>query len=299
MDRFVEMQAFTEVVRTGAFVRAAVALEVSKAAISRHVADLESRLGVQLIQRTTRKLALTEDGQRFYEQCTRLLGELRSAEAEVMTRSVEISGTLRISAPLTFGILYLALAWGAFKKIHPKVSMQITLGDRIVDLVNDGQDIAIRIARLPDSNLISKRIAQTRMVVCSSPEYLRAHGVPQHPADLASHAVISYSNWASGNEWAFEGPAGVVTVTVAPCMETNNGDTCRAAALAGEGIILQPAFLVGNDVRAKRLVELMPRYTSPTLGIYIVYPSRRHLPPRVRAMIDFLTEHFRKPRWPN
>jgi len=298
MDRFTEMAAFVEVVKAGAFVKGADTLEMSKAAISRHVASLESRLGVQLLQRTTRRLSLTEEGQRFYERCKEVLAAVESAESEAMTRGKEISGTLRVNAPLTFGVLHLALVWGAFKKANPKVILDVTLGDRMVDLVNDGYDLAIRISQLPDSSLVSKRIASTRIVLCASPAYLRAHGTPRHPRDLAHHHIISYSYWPDGDEWRFDGPEGPVAVRVHPCMHTNNGDTCREAALAGQGIILQPTFLVGNDLRSKKLVELMPRYRSIELGVYAVYPSRRHLLPRVRALVDFLATHFQKPRWP-
>jgi DNA-binding transcriptional LysR family regulator len=286
------------VVKAGAFVKGADTLEMSKAAISRHVANLESRLGVQLLQRTTRRLSLTEEGQRFYERCIEVLAAVESAESEAMTRGKEISGTLRVNAPLTFGVMHLALLWGAFKKANPKVILDVTLGDRMVDLVNDGYDLAIRISQLPDSSLVSKRLASTRIVLCASPAYLRAHGTPKHPRDLSHHPVISYSYWPDGDEWRFEGPEGPVAVRVHPCMHTNNGDTCREAALAGQGIILQPTFLVGNDLHSKKLVELMPRYRSIELGVYAVYPSRRHLLPRVRALVDFLAAHFQKPRWP-
>ncbi|TCT07003.1 DNA-binding transcriptional LysR family regulator [Paralcaligenes ureilyticus] len=298
MDRFEEMRVYTAVVDAGSFVGAADALPMSKAAVSRYVAELESRLGVRLLHRTTRRLSLTEEGQLFYERSRELLAGVKGAEAELSTRSGEVGGLLRINAPLTFGILHLSALWGVFKAAHPNVLFDVTLADRVVDLVDEGYDLAVRIARLPDSTLVSKRLARTRMVLAASPEYLRQRGEPLHPHDLAQHATIAYSYWSTRDEWQFDGPDGGVSVRTRPFMRTNNGDTCRAMALADHGIILQPTFLVGDDLRAGKLVELMPQYRSIEMGIYVVYPTRRHLLPRVRALIDFLVEHFREPPWP-
>lgn len=299
MDRFVEMQTFNAVVDAGSFVKAADALGVSKAAVSRYVVDMETRLGVRLLHRTTRRLSLTDAGQVFYARSKELLSELDEAEAEVSSRSEAATGTLRINAPFTFGILHLAPLWGQFKSQQPKVTLDITLSDRVVDLVEEGYDIAIRIAKLENSTLISKRLATTRMVLCASPQYLQQHGVPQHPSELAQHAVIAYSYWSARDEWPFEGPQGPVSVKTRPCISTNNGDTCRAAALAHQGVILQPSFLVSRDLAEGTLVELMPKYRSIELGIYAVYPTRKHVPAKVRALIDFLAAHFssQTPAW--
>lgn len=298
MDRFAELNAFVEVVRAGAFVKAADSLNVSKTAISRLVGDLEKRLGVRLLNRTTRRLSVTEDGQRFYEHARTVLSELEAAESDVMTRAREVTGLLRITAPLSFGVLHLAPLWPAFRARHPGATLDVTLSDRLIDLVDEGYDLAIRIARLPDSTLVSRRLADTRMSLCAAPAYLSKHGAPSHPRDLAGHATLSYSYWSSGDEWQFAGPEGTASVRVKPWMHTNNGDTCRAAALAGGGIMLQPSFLVGDDLRRKALVELMPDYRAVGLGVYAVYPTRRFLLPRVRAMVDFLAERFRSPPWP-
>ena len=299
MDRFAELRAFVEVVRAGAFVKAADALGLSKAAVSRQVGDLERRLGVRLLNRTTRRLSLTEEGQRFHEHARTVLADLQSAEADVMTRAGKVSGLLRITAPLSFGILHLAPLWPEFRARHPGAALDVTLGDRVVDLVDEGFDLAIRIARLPDSTLVSRRLAATRMVLCAAPSYLRKHGRPRKPADLAGHVTLAYSYWSGGDDWMFEGPEGPATVRVKPWMHTNNGDSCREAALAGAGIILQPSFMVGDDLRRKTLVELMPEFRAVELGVYAVYPTRRYLLPRVRVMVDFLAERFRSPPWPN
>ncbi|MGE5385463.1 MAG: LysR family transcriptional regulator, partial [Betaproteobacteria bacterium] len=232
MDKYREMQSFAAVVDAGSFVRAADALETSKAAVSRHVADLEARLGVRLLQRTTRRLSLTDEGQAFYQQCKDILGAIDVAEAAASSRAGEASGLLRVNAPVSFGILHLAPLWGAFASAHPKVSLEVSLADRLVDLVEEGYDLAIRISRLPNSSLVSRRLAVTRLVLCASPEYLREHGRPETPDDLTRHQVISYSYFSGGDEWEFAGPKGSVKVKTQPRFHANNGDTCVAAALA-------------------------------------------------------------------
>jgi DNA-binding transcriptional LysR family regulator len=292
VDRFLEMQTFNAVVDAGSFVKAADALDMSKAAVSRYVVDMETRLGVRLLHRTTRRLSLTDEGQVFYARSKELLAELQEAEDEITSRSDAASGLLRINAPFTFGILHLAPLWGAFKAEHPKVTLDVTLADRLVDLVEEGYDVAIRIATLESSTLVSKRLATTRMVLCASPTYLAQHGTPTHPADLAQHSVISYSYWATKNEWRFSGPEGPVSVKTNPCIHTNSGDTCRTAALSHQGVILQPTFLVEKDLSDGTLLELMPEYRSIELGIYAVYPTRKHVSAKVRALIEFLAARF-------
>ena len=298
MDRFLEMRTFVQVVDTGSFVGAAEPLDMSKAAVSRYVADLEARLGVRLLHRTTRRLSLTEDGEVFYLRCKELLGGLDAAEAEVTARSGDAVGQLRVNAPVSFGILYLAPVWAAFKARHPQVSFDVTLSDRVVDIVDEGFDLAIRITQLQNSSLISRRLASTRMVLCASPTYLARQGTPVHPSELVQHHILAYSYWSSRDEWAFDGPDGAVVVKTTPCLRSNNGDTCRAVALAHEGIILQPSFMVGADLAAGTLVELCPGYRALEMGIHAVYSSRKHVAPKVRLLIDFLVEHFAEPRWP-
>ena len=296
MDKFLEMQTFAAVVDAGSFVKAADALAMSKAAVSRYVADLEARLGVRLLHRTTRRLSVTEEGQLFHARCKELLSEVDAAEAEITSGSADARGLVRVNAPVTFGILHLAPLWGEFRAMHPKVTLDVTLADRVVDLVEEGYDLAVRIAELPNSTLISKRLSTTRMVLCASPRYLEQRGTPQQPGELAEHAIIAYSHWSTRDEWRFDGPQGEVSVHTRPCIHTNSGDTCRAAALADQGVILQPSFLVGEDLAQGRLVELMPAYRSIELGIYAVYPTRKHVSPKVRVLIDFLVACFARPR---
>lgn len=297
MDRFVEMKTFVAVVDAGSFIGAADPLGMSKAAVSRHVSDLEQRLGVRLLQRTTRRLSLTDEGQAFYARSKEALALVDEAETEIRSRSTEASGVVRVNAPHTFGVLHLAPLWGAFMDANPRVSLEVTLSDRVVDLVDEGFDLAIRIATLPNSTLVSRKLASTRVMLCASPAYLARVGTPMRPADLALHQVIAYSYWASRDEWTFTGPDGEVTVRTHARLYANNGDTCLAAALNGQGIILQPSFLVADDVRAGRLVELMPAYRSIELGIYAVYPTRKQLALKVRRLIDYLAEALHEPVW--
>jgi DNA-binding transcriptional LysR family regulator len=288
MDRFLEMQTFGAVVEAGSFVKAGDALGLSKAAVSRYVSGLETRLGVRLLNRTTRRLSLTEEGEVFYARSRELLAALGEAEAELTVRSGAARGLLRVNASVTFGIRHLAPLWGKFRDLHPDVQLDVTLSDRLVDLIEEGYDVVIRIAHeLAGSSLVSRRLAATRMALCASPEYLERHGTPRKPKELAEHAVIAYSYWSGGDEWRFEGPEGPVSVKTRPFMHTNSGDTCRAMALAHQGVVLQPLFLVGEDIAAGTLVELMPEFRSLELGIYAVYPSRKLVAPKVRALVDF------------
>ncbi|TXL65297.1 LysR family transcriptional regulator [Zeimonas arvi] len=297
MDRFQEMSVFATVVDAGSFVGAAEALGLSRAAVSRLVGELESRLGVRLLHRTTRRLSLTDEGRIFHLRCKAVLAEVEEAEAEVSARSGAARGLLKLNVPVTFGLLHLAPLWSEFMAKNPGVVLDITLSDRVVDLVEEGYDMAVRIGRLASSSLIGRQLSSTRMVLCASPGYLSAHGAPRHPRDLADHAVISYSLFSMGEQWEFEGPDGAVSVKVEPRMRTNSGDTCRQAALHDSGIVLQPSFLVGEDVEAGRLVELMPEYRSVELGIYAVYASRQHVSPKVRLLIDHLLRALAAPRW--
>lgn len=291
------MQAFAAVADAGSFVRAAEALQVSKTAVSRLIGDLEARLGVRLLHRTTRRLSLTAEGEVFHARCKALTADVEEAEAEVTARAGEAVGQLRLNVPVSFGLMHLAPLWPAFLQQHPKVTLDVTLADRIIDLVDEGYDLAVRIAQLPASSLVSRKIASTRLVLCASPDYLRRHGEPSHPADIARHTVFTYTLLATGDTWNFEGPDGPVEVKVTPRLRSNNGDTCCAAALQHQGIVLQPSFMVSHHLRAGALVEVLPQYRSLELGVYAVYASRRHVTPKVRVVIDFLVDAFRICPW--
>jgi DNA-binding transcriptional LysR family regulator len=230
---------FAAAVDAGSFVKAADALELSKAAISRVVADLEERLGVRLLHRTTRRQSLSAEGEVFYARCKELPAAVEEAEAEVFERSGRAVGMLKVSAPVSFGLLHLAPLWATFMGKHPELILEVNLSDRIVDVVDEGIDVAVRIARLQSSSLVSCQLSSTRMVLCASRRYLRTRGTPQHPEDLAQHDVLAYSLLAIGDTWEFAGPEGPVSVRVKPRLRTNSGDTCRAVALRSEGIVLR------------------------------------------------------------
>ncbi|NBO82873.1 MAG: LysR family transcriptional regulator [Betaproteobacteria bacterium] len=297
MDKFQEMRVFSAVVDASSFVAAADSLGMSKAAVSRYVSELEQRLGVRLMHRTTRKLSLTPEGEVFLARCRDILASIESSEAEISTRSVTASGLLKVSVPVSFGIRHLAPLWSEFLSDHPQVTLDVQLADRVIDLVDEGFDLAVRIARLPDSSLISRQLASTRLVLCAAPSYLKRRGTPAHPSELAQHDVLGYSLMAMGDQWQFTGPEGPLSVKVRPRMWTNNGDSCVAAALQGSGIQLQPTFLIDDELASGQLVEILPQFRSVELGIYAVYPSRKFVLPKVRAMVEFLANELGQAPW--
>ena len=297
MDTFQAMKTFVAVVEAGSFIGATSTTGLSKPAVSRHVAELEEHLGTRLLQRTTRRLSLTSEGQIYFQRCKEVLRAVEEAEAEAGSGSGQAQGRLRIGAPQTFGALHLASLWGRFAAENPKVTLDIVLSDRVVDLVEEGYDLVVRIAQLSDSDIVSRPLASTRMVVCASPAYLAKHGTPTQPQELERHEVVSYSHWSSGSVWSFQGPNGEVSVRTRSRITANNGDTCRAAALAHQGIILQPDFLIHEDLRSGALVEVMRDFRAADLGIFAVYPTRKQLPLKVRRLVDFLVEALQVPPW--
>lgn len=297
MNKLREIECFIAVVEAGSFIRAAEIVDASKTAVSRHVADLEARLGTRLLQRTTRKLSLTESGQEYFERCRQILAELDQADTLAGAHTVKPAGLLRVNAPLAFGVRHLAPLWPVFMREYPDITLDIELSDRLVNIVEEGYDLGIRIARLPDSSLVHRKLAHTEVIACASPAYLAAHGTPAHPAELASHQTISYSYASHKDEWRFKGPDGSVSVKTRPCFYANNGDTCLTVARAGAGIILQPAFLVAQSLRDGELIRLFPDYSAAGIGIYAVYPTRKHLTAKARVLVDFLSDAFANASW--
>ncbi|WP_294768921.1 LysR family transcriptional regulator [uncultured Rhodoferax sp.] len=298
MDQFRQMQAFVAVVQAGSFVQAAQRLDTSKAVVSRLVLELEASLGTRLLNRTTRRLSLTDAGGDYVERCRQILEDLSDANAAASAGTGVAHGRLRINAPLTFGNLHLAPLWGEFLKLHPQVELDITLTDRVVDLVDEGYDMAVRIALMPSSSLVSRTLAQDQVLLCASPTYLRKAPPIRTLDDVAQHSVMAYSWWSGGDVWTLTDAQGQAhSVHTRPRLRANSGDTCRATALADQGLIFQPGFLVGADLQAGRLVRVLPELRGPTLGVHAVYPSRKHLPGKVRAMVDFLAQAFAIPAW--
>lgn len=288
MDRLRELEAFVAVVDAGSFVGAAKRLRTSKAATSRAVQALEERLGARLLHRTTRRLSLTDEGRGYHARAKTVLQDLAEADGLARRRSATPVGRLRVSAPQSYGVIVLAPLWAKFLGRYPELELELTLSDRLVDLVEEGVDAAIRISRLPDSTLISRRLGEERMRLCASKAYLARNGTPRRLEDLARHRTLAYAYWASGDSWHFETPDGPRSVTVRPSLRTNSGDTCVEAAVRHGGVILQPDFLVREHLRAGALVELLPEYRGPSFGVFAVYPSRAHLPGKVKALVDFL-----------
>jgi DNA-binding transcriptional LysR family regulator len=299
MDRLRAYAVFSTVVSLGSFTKAADTLETSPANVTRYINELEAALGARLLNRTSRRLSLTEAGRALYERAQGILDDVAEAEALVSASTLQPRGRLRVNAPVSFGILHLAPLWPRFSALYPEIALDISLIDRVVDLVEEGYDLGIRISRAGAASNIGRKLAASRNIVCASPNYIAERGAPERPADLIGHACIGYSFSSTGDDWHFTDTAGKPhVVTVRPIMHTNNGETAHAAALAGRGIIWQPTFLIGEDLRAGRLVPLLPGYRMADIDILAVYPSRRHLSAKVRAMVDFLAEAFKgTPPW--
>ena len=293
MDRLRAFEVFVTVVSRGSFTRAADALETSPANVTRYVNELEAHLGTRLLNRTSRRLSLTEGGETLYARCKSILDDVAETEGLVSSASVEPRGRLRINAPVSFGILHLAPLWPEFMRKYPGVELDVALIDRVVDIVEEGYDLAIRISRAGSTSHAARKLATSRNILCASPDYLARCGYPAAPADLIEHQCIGYSYAATGDEWQLmDSEHKAHTVKVNCHMHTNNGDTARAAALAGQGVIWQPTFLIGNDLRAGKLVQVLPDYRLPDIDVLALYPSRRHLSAKIRAVVDFLVDAF-------
>ena len=293
MDRFLALSAFAKVVEQGSFARAADRLGISTSAVSRHVADLEAHLGVRLLHRTTRRLSLTESGRAFHERAVQLLADLEEAEAAVTESTLVPRGTLKLTCPITFGERHLAPAIAAFATRHPQLRFDVDLSDRVVDLVDEGCDLAVRIGSAGGATLIARRIGETQLVCCAAPSYVATAGVPATPAELAGHPCLAYTYLAVPDVWRFTDAAGAShDVRVSGPLDANNGRFLAALAATGMGIALEPDFIVGDDIRSGRLVALLPGYRPPASPIFAVYPSRRHLSAKVRLFVDFLAARF-------
>ena len=299
MDRFADMQMFVSVVETGSISAAADRLQLAKSAVSRRLADLEARLGVSLIQRTTRRLNLTDSGRAYYERCVAILADLEEAESAVSQAHQALRGRLKVALPHAFGLLHLAPLIQEFMTLHPEVRFELDFNDRQIDLLQEGFDLAIRIATLADSSLIARRLTPIRHAVCASPNYLARHGTPQAAADLVHHACLAYSNLSDPGLWTFRGPDGQPgSVRVPVRLSASSGSFLMRAAIAGEGLIHHPTFYLQDALRSGRLVRVLTDHTWPELAAYAVYPPTRHLSSRVRAFIDFVAERLAgEPYW--
>jgi len=298
MDRLRALEVFVEVVKRDGFARAAEALDTSPANVTRYISDLEAHLQTRLLNRSSRKMSLTSSGEALFERAKSILDDVAEAEAIVSSATMQPHGVLRINAPLSFGVLHLAPLWARFMREYPEVQLDVSLIDRVVDIVEEGYDMAVRISRTGSVANVARKLATSRNVLCASPDYIQQHGMPQTPADLLQHACIGYSYAANADEWQMLDASGAPHAVKVRCvMHTNNGDTARSAALGGLGVIWQPTFLVGEDLRAGRLQRVLPDYHMPDMDVLAVYPSRRHLSAKVRVMIDFLVRELAGTPW--
>ncbi|MCY1169552.1 HTH-type transcriptional regulator DmlR [compost metagenome] len=292
MDLVKSMQVYVAVVEGGSFVHAAERFDTSTASISRQIAALEEHLGVRLLQRTTRRLSMSETGRAFYERAQQILTDIAETEAVIGREVTQPTGLLRISVPLSYGLREFAGILPEFRARYPGLRLDIDLSDRAVDLINDSIDVAVRIGASPSPNLIARKIAPVRIIVCAAPAYLARRGFPKTPEDLAGHDTLAYSLLATGDTWTFHDRHGTEqSVRVEPLVHANNGDLLRKLALAGGGIISQPDFIVADDLARGALVPLLEDWHRSESHIYAVYLSRRFLSPKVRVFIDFMVEH--------
>lgn len=295
MDTFKQITAFVAVATRGSLSAAARAENVTPAIIGRRLDGLEARLGVRLLVRTTRRLSLTSEGQAFLEDCQRILNDLANAEASVSLGGVKASGHLKISAPAGFGRRHVAPLVMRFLEDNPEVTASLDLTDRLVDLVNEGIDCAVRIGELADSSLVSVRLGEMRRVVVASADYLARHGTPMQIEDLANHHCLSLGQQRG---WLFRAPESAEKtrmVKVGGRLECNDGAVLHDWALAGKGLAWRSMWEVGDDIRASRLVTVLDQFAAPAVGIYAVFAQRRHLPLRVRLFIDLLKSTYGRP----
>ena len=296
MDRLKQIEAFVAVATRGSLSAAARAADVTPAIIGRRIDALEARLGVKLLLRTTRRVTVTFEGQAFLEDCQKLLNDLANAEAAVSLGGLRAGGHLRLSAPAGFGRRHVAPLVGEFMRANPEVTVNLDLSDRLVDLINENIDCAIRIGELTDSSLVSVRLGEMRRMVVASPAYLVEHGVPRTPDDLARHNCLSLGQQRG---WVFRHPESgeADTIKVSGSFECNDGAVLHEWALAGRGLAWRSLWEVGRDLKEGRLTSVLDAWQAPPMGIYAVFPQRRHLPLRVRLFIDLLKDNYSRPSY--
>ena len=298
MDNLSGMAVFAKVVEAKSFTAAAAQLGMSKSAVSKQVSRLEDRLGARLLNRTTRRLSLTETGAAFYERCARVVAEAEEAELAVTRLQSVPRGTLKLNAPMSFGVLHIARAIPDFLARHEELDVDMTLTDSFSDLVEEGYDLAIRIASLADSSLIARKLAPSNRVVCGTPDYFSIHGVPDHPSDLADHNCFSYAYMSAQDQWQFVDGDHSKSVQVSGNFRANNGDALRASVLTGMGVAILPTFIVGQDIQNGRLRAVLSDFLATNSWVYAVYPHNRHLSAKVRTFVDFLAARFGpQPYW--
>ena len=298
MDLITSMRAFAQVAEQRSFTAAAERLGVTRGMTTRYVAQLEDHLGARLLNRTTRRVSLTEAGAAYFERCAQLLLDLEEAEAAASSHVAEARGTLRVTCALAFGVRYVAPLLGRYMQAHPRVVVDLSFNDRTVDIVEEGYDLAIRIGALASSSLAARRLAGVRMQVCASPDYWRRRGKPGTPEELAQHDALHYTYSSTSDEWRFNDPGGAPRpVRIRHRLRTNNGEALLRAAAVGVGVVQLPSFLVHDAISRGELEVALEDYCGPELGIHAVYPARRLLAAKVRGFVDHLAAAFASPPW--
>ena len=295
MDRWTEIELFVQIAETGSMSRAAEALDLSNAAASRHLSALEERLGARLVERNTRRLYLTDTGQEFFSRAKGILADLKDAESAVNATSLNPTGVLRISASLSFSLHHIAPLLREYTQRYPNVTVHIEAANRYMDIIDNNIDVAIRTREVePDSNITIRRLAETRRILTASPRYLAQHGLPKTLEDLARHKLLIYTLANNPNELRFTRDGKTTIMNVKGVLDANDGQILRVAALDGLGILVQPSYIVYDDIVAGRLVPVLDEWDLPRLNVNLAYPSRKHLSAKVRTFIDFVAEHFVK-----
>ncbi|OJY79649.1 MULTISPECIES: LysR family transcriptional regulator [unclassified Rhizobium] len=290
MDRFNEMTAFHAVATLKSFTKAAETLGTSRPAMSRHIAALESRLGTRLLQRSTRHVALTEEGRAFFTRCVEALEIIEDAEQNLLGNAGSAVGVLRVSIPSSFGLHYLMNAWPELLTKAPRLSLDIDLSDRPVDLIGDGFDVALRIGEAHSADLVRRRVSTMKMVLCASPEFIRRHGMPVHPNELKKFVVAAVARDQESYSWEFLVDGSPRNFEIRPRVKASSGHISRSIALGHQALVLEPHFLVAEDLKDGRLIEVMSEFPSPERNVYAVYPSRKHISSKVRFFVDFMKD---------
>jgi DNA-binding transcriptional LysR family regulator len=295
LDRWTEIELFVQIAETGSMSRAAEALDLSNAAASRHLSALEERLGARLVERNTRRLYLTDTGQEFFSRAKGILADLKDAESAVNATSLNPTGVLRISASLSFSLHHIAPLLREYTQRYPNVTVHIEAANRYMDIIDNNIDVAIRTREVePDSNITIRRLAETRRILTASPRYFAQNGMPKTLEDLAQHKLLIYTLANNPNELRFTRDGKTRAINVKGVLDANDGQILRVAALDGLGILVQPSYIVYDDIVAGRLVPVLDEWDLPRLNVNLAYPSRKHLSAKVRTFIDFVAEHFLK-----
>lgn len=298
MGQLEDMYVFVRVVEAGSITQAAAQLNLAKSAVSKRLVELENRLGSKLINRTTRTSSITETGNQYYQRVKVLLNDIDSLNDEITYKTEVVEGSLKISAPLSFGIGHLASAIGVFMHQHPSLNINIDFSDEKIDIIEGGYDLAFRIGSLPDSSLQARKITPIRHVICASPDYLERQGTPATPQELTTHQVLKYGRWPLAGLSLLDHTGHQHLVNVESYFNANNGDALKQLALSGHGITILPTFIVWEALKRKDLVSILDNYSLPSMSAYVIYPATRYLPNKARRLIDFLIDRFgENPYW--